>query len=97
MAKDRVDMAVLYTVAHLGWEGDGITALYKQDDLIMEGDYYHDKIDDRIEGFFAGLEDAGVVYSRNDVYVSADVFDDCNAPAGLDELKSEYEWSEEAE
>lgn len=92
-----VEMAIQYTVAHLNWEGDGITALYKQDDLVVEGDYYHDKIDQYIDGYFAGLEDAGVVYSRNDIYVSGDVFEECNAPAGLDELKETYEWSEEAE
>lgn len=83
----------LYTVAHLNWEGDGITALYRGDELIMEGDYYHDKIDDRIEGFFSGLDEAGHDYGRRDIYVSGTDFQDCNAPSGLDELKDGYRWT----
>jgi hypothetical protein len=90
-----VEFAQSFTVAHLGWEGDGITALYNGDALIMEGDYYHDKIDDRIEGFFEGLDHQKVNYVRNDVYVSADDFDDCEAPEGLDLLKDAYPWTEE--
>lgn len=86
-----------YTVAHLNWEGDGITALYEGDALLMEGDYYHDKIDDKIEGFFQGLDHQGADYGRQDIYVSGDDFDDCNAPSGLDELKESYPWTEEAE
>lgn len=91
-----IEFAQTYTVAHLNWEGDGITALYRGDELILEGDYYHDKSDDHIEGFFRGLDEAGTNYVRDDIYVSGDDFDDCNAPSGLDELKDAYPWSEHA-
>lgn len=30
--------------------------------LAMEGDYYHDKIDEKIEGFFLGLDYSGIKY-----------------------------------
>ena len=87
----------VFTIAHLNWEGDGITALYHDDQLIMEGDYYHDKIDDRIEGFFEGLHFAGVEYTRDDVYVGGEDFDDCSAPATLTDLKVRYKWTLEPE
>lgn len=88
-------MATLYTVAHLGWEGDGIMALYKQDDLHTEGDEYHNDISTWIEGFFAGLDEAGYSYSRQDIYVSDEHFEECNAPSGLDELREQYPWQNE--
>lgn len=87
----------VFTIAHLNWEGDGITALYQDDKLIMAGDYYHDKIDDRIEGFFEGLRFAGIEYMRGDVYVSGEDFDDYSAPATLTDLKVRYKWSLEPE
>lgn len=39
-------------------------ALYRADtkEVIMYGDYYHDKIDKQIEGFFKGLDYVGVSY-----------------------------------
>jgi hypothetical protein len=36
-------------------EGDGVTCLYINNMLHMYGDYYHNKIDDWIAGFVAGL------------------------------------------
>lgn len=30
--------------------------------LTMEGDYYHDKIDEKIQGFFLGLDYSGIKY-----------------------------------
>lgn len=35
------------------------TELYEEDTFIMSGDYYHDKIDQRIEGFVAGIRYTG--------------------------------------
>lgn len=42
-----------------------VTTLYfvvenDEKEEVLKGDYYHDKIDDKIEGFFEGLEFAGV-------------------------------------
>lgn len=31
--------------------------------MVMSGDYYHNKINDRIEGFFEGLDYLGVKYT----------------------------------
>lgn len=77
-----------YTVAHLYWEDDDITALYRGGELIMEGD-------ERIEGFFVGLnEAAGYDYARQDIYVSD--FDD-EAPLGLRELLDNWDWAREPE
>lgn len=33
---------------------------YETKGVLLEGDYYHDKIDHQIEGFIKGLEYAGV-------------------------------------
>ena len=35
--------------------GDAVLALYANGKLIMSGDYYHDKISERIEGFLEGI------------------------------------------
>ncbi len=85
-----------FTVAHLNWEGDGITALYDGDKCVMDGDYYHDKIDSMIEGFFAALEHIGFDYERDDIYVSGEEFseDICYAPQSLTELKAQYNWKD---
>jgi len=37
-------------------EGDGVTAIYIYGVLFTYGDYYHDKIDDWVQGFIDGLE-----------------------------------------
>ena len=87
---DEIKLATLYTVVHLGWEGDGIMALYMQDNLHTEGDEYHNDISTWIEGFFAGLDEAGVSYSRQDLYVSDEHWDGDSAPSGLDELRDMY-------
>jgi hypothetical protein len=43
-------------------EGDGYTALYSVNgNLVMEGDSYHDKIQDKIDGFLHGI-----AYAWND-------------------------------
>jgi hypothetical protein len=85
----------IYTVAHLNWEGDGITALYYGDECIMEGDWYHNKIDSVIEGFFEGLKHSKKSFEKEEIYVSGDDFpeDECNAPATLTELKNNYPWT----
>jgi len=39
--------------------GDGVTALYVNGQLEKYGDYYHDKIDEWIKGFEAGIKMTG--------------------------------------
>jgi hypothetical protein len=51
---------------------DGVTALYIDDKLIMYGDYYHDKIDDCIRGFVAGLRFANVECSFDTVSLDSE-------------------------
>ncbi len=38
-------------------QADGITALYRDGKLHTSGDYYHDKIDDWLTGFEAGMRE----------------------------------------
>lgn len=47
------------TIIEICPDGDGYTMLWVDNVCRMEGDYYHDKIDDRIEGFLEGLKIAG--------------------------------------
>lgn len=84
----------IYTVVHFNWEGDGITALYRGEQNILEGDEYHNDINAMIDGFFLGLNDAGFANKREDIYISGDHFEDCYAPKTLTEAKA-YPWTEE--
>ena len=45
--------------------GDGMTALYKDGIKIKEGDYYHDKIDQFIEGFIFALNTLNIPHHYN--------------------------------
>lgn len=47
------------TIVDFTGGGDGVTALYVNGDLQKYGDYYHDKIDNWIEGFEAGIKFTG--------------------------------------
>jgi len=51
-------------------EGDE-KALYNINDkeVVMKGDYYHDKIDEKIEGFLKGLEYASM-YCQDDFIIA---------------------------
>jgi hypothetical protein len=97
--KTLIGPPMIYTVAHFNWEGDGITALYNNDNLVMDGDYYHDKIDSLIEGYFLCLIYMDVKFEREDVYVSGKDFPEgeCHAPETLSELKCTYPWTSEPE
>jgi len=44
------------TVVDFSGGGDGITALYLDGKLHKYGDYYHDKIDENIDGFLDGVQ-----------------------------------------
>ena len=85
---------ITYTVVHLNWEGDGIMALYRGEENILEGDEYHNDISAMIDGFFLGLNEAGVDHKREDIFVSGDDFDDSYAPETLAGVKA-YPWTEE--
>ena len=39
--------------------GDGYTTLWVDNEGVLEGDHYHDKIDERIEGYLEGLKYCG--------------------------------------
>ena len=85
-----------YTIAHIAWEGDGITALYEGDDLIVYGDYYHNKINEYIDGFFFALGCYDIKYNKEDIYISEDDFDVTYGPELphlLSILKKSYKWS----
>lgn len=70
-------------------EGDGMTALYLDGELFRTGDYYHDKIDDWIEGFIAGLEygEVPVKQKRSYVLESSRWIEDllCEPPSHIDD------------
>lgn len=63
------------TVVKFDPDGDGVTALYIGDNLNTYGDYYHDKVDDWVEGFLEGVRYCwtGVVVERYDVAVDCPV------------------------
>lgn len=46
-------------------EGDGVTAVYIDGKLHTHGDYYHDKIDNWVEGFIDGLKFAEVSFDED--------------------------------
>ena len=45
-----------YRIINYNPDGDGITVLYLDGELVTFGDYYHDKIDNYLEGYFDALE-----------------------------------------
>jgi hypothetical protein len=49
-----------------------VTALYIDGKLHTSGDYYHDKIDDWINGFIAGLEFAEVKFELDEHHIPGD-------------------------
>lgn len=57
-------------------------ALYSKtyDKIILRGDYYHDKIEEKIEGFLLGLQYAGfdVISTSEQINESSDLFKRCN-------------------
>lgn len=85
-----------YTVVHIAYEGDGLTALYDNDYLVTVGDYYHDKINSYIDGFFFGMGYNDIKYVREDIYISEDEYDVIYGPEipnRLSVLKKSYKWS----
>ena len=46
-----------------------------RDDVVMSGDYYHDKINDKIEGFFEGLDYAKLKYNVEEVEQDGSLYD----------------------
>lgn len=53
---ERMTKSIDFYVITVHPEGDGYTALYSVNgNLVMEGDYYHNKINDKIDGFLYGI------------------------------------------
>lgn len=46
-------------------DGDGITGFYIDGKFMFSGDYYHDKIDDYIQGYIDGMIQAGMTVEVN--------------------------------
>ncbi len=42
---------------------ESVKSLYMNDKLILQGDYYHDKIDDFIKGYLTALRELNVEFS----------------------------------
>lgn len=55
---------MIASVIDFGAGGDGFTALYLDDDFEIKGDYYHDNIDEYIDGIIHGLTRAGKTVKR---------------------------------
>lgn len=76
-------------IVRINPEGDGVTALYIDGGMHIYGDYYHDKIDNWVEGFLAGLRraDADVSVRTWEVSgrtkLSREVCEDAAPPPGL--------------
>lgn len=57
-------------------DGDIEKALVDEyDKTVISGDYYHDKIDEKIEGFLLGLDYAGFKYSVEEVEKEESLYD----------------------
>ncbi|MCY7823238.1 hypothetical protein MOB34_05380 [Bacillus spizizenii] len=57
-------------------DGDMEMALINESgNVLLSGDEYHDKIDDKIEGFFSGLDYAGFCYTRIEVEHEGSLYD----------------------
>lgn len=54
----------IFTILTVNPHGDGYTHFYFNSQLIVQGDYYHDKIEDYFKGFIDGYK-----YTLNDVKV----------------------------
>jgi hypothetical protein len=47
---------MIFTIVDFSDGGDGIHALYYDGQLVMAGDYYHDKINESIDAFIEGFK-----------------------------------------
>lgn len=61
-----------FTVVKFNPEGDGVTALYIDGKLHIHGDYYHNKIDEWIDGFLAGSKHLNWPMQQEAHYVPSD-------------------------
>ena len=55
-----------FKIIKINTDGDGMTGLYKNGILVTYGDYYHNKIDDWIEGYFSALRDNNIQHTVSD-------------------------------
>ena len=46
---------------------DGTNSLWRGEELIVQGDYYHDKINDYIDGFLDGLKWCDITYDFEEI------------------------------
>ena len=84
------------TVVHLAHEIDGEKALYNGNDLVLYGDYYHDKIDHLINGSITTLHKMGIPIKVSHLYVSKYYYipGDHTVPFTLSMLKATFPTSE---
>lgn len=88
-----IELSQRYTVVHIHPEGDGSTALYQNGEIITSGDEYHDDIGAWIDGFFSGIEHAGIKHTKEALYVTDESCQDeqqkydlvCDPPELLDD------------
>lgn len=76
-------------------DGDGITGLYIDGKCQMWGDYYHNHISDRLEGFIEGLQHAGVEHTVVSGSIPQELSDDewievTEAPDTLADVEALY-------
>ncbi len=84
--------SVKFTIAKFNGDDDDVIALYADDVLVFYGDYYHNKISDKIGGFFEGLEFSKFVFSKDTLDVTdTDLIERVtngeNPPINLSEIK----------
>lgn len=80
-----------YTIACFD-DAEGVMALYEGDERVMEGDYYHNKIDSLIEGFFLALEHLKISYDCVSIDVKEfDAVYGPDIPITLSEVMAHYE------
>lgn len=55
-----------FTIVHFP-DGEGAHAIYVDDVLEKYGDYYHNKIEEYIEGFLDGAKWSGIIFERTEI------------------------------
>lgn len=53
------------------WGEDGCyTTLFEEGNEVISGDYYHNHVDDLIDGFFIGLDYLGIKYEKEKISIN---------------------------
>lgn len=60
------------TVFNEGYDSEVKVLRDSEGNILLSGDYYHDKIDSQLEGFFSCLDYLGVEYKIEETFMESD-------------------------